>query len=129
MEKTKSFEELIVWQKAHQFVLQVYQITSKFPREEQFGLTSQLRRAAISIPANIVEGYSKKGTKDKLRMMNISQGSLSECKYYLMLAKDLRYAETNTLSEKLEEVSKLLNGYMRSIKKNSLPSDSSSPNS
>lgn len=118
MEKTKSFEELIVWQKAHQFVLDVYALTQSFPRDEQFGLTSQFRRAAISIAANIAEGYSKKGYRDKLKFFNISQGSLSECRYYLRLAHDLHYAETTELSYTLVEVSKLLSTYMRGILRN-----------
>jgi len=119
MEKSKHFTELIVWQKAHQFVLKVYALTKQFPKEEMFGLTSQFRRASISIAANIAEGYSKKGTKDKIRFLNISQGSLSECKYYLRLTKDLQYANVDQLEIDLEEVSKLLNAYSRGISKNS----------
>lgn len=119
MEKSKHFEELIVWQKAHQFVLKVNALTKEFPKEEQFGLTSQFRRAAISMAANIVEGYSKKGLKDKIRYLNISQGSLSECQYYLRLTKDLNYALVEKFGMDLEEVSKLLNAYSRGISKNS----------
>jgi len=118
MEKTNHFEQLIVWQKAHQFVLNVYSITKQFPKEELFGLTSQFRRAAISIPANIAEGYSKKGAKDKMRFLNIAQGSLSECQYYLRLTKDLKYANVDQRELDLEEVSKLLNAYSRGISKN-----------
>lgn len=83
MEPTKRFNELIVWQKAHQFVLNIYAMSSKFPKEEIYGLTSQFRRAAISIAANIAEGYAKKGKADKLRFFNIAQGSLEEYRYYL----------------------------------------------
>jgi four helix bundle protein len=126
MQKTNHFEQLIVWQKAHQFVLNVYSITKQFPKEELFGLTSQFRRAAISIPANISEGYSKKGTKDKMRFLNIAQGSLSECQYYLILTNDLKYADVTQLEIDLEEVSKLLNAYSRGILKNST-SNSSTP--
>jgi four helix bundle protein len=119
MEKTKDFTELIVWQKAHQFVLEVYIMTKQFPREELFGITSQLRRAAISIAANIAEGYSKRAVKDKMRFLNIAQGSLSECRYYLILTRDLKYF-TGTIAEGiLEQVSKLLNSYRRVIDKNS----------
>jgi four helix bundle protein len=110
---------LIVWQKAHQFVLSVYSLTKQFPKEEQFGLTSQFRRAFVSIAANIVEGYSKRGLKDKVRFLNIAQGSLSECEYYLRLTKDLLYGEVEQLEMDIEEVSKLLNSYSRAIKKNS----------
>jgi four helix bundle protein len=127
MQKTNHFEQLIVWQKAHQFVLNVYSITKQFPKEELFGLTSQFRRAAISIPANIAEGYSKKGAKDKMRFLNIAQGSLSECQYYLRLSKDLKYVDVIQLEVDLEEVSKLLNAYSRGISKNSRILASSSP--
>lgn len=113
--KSKSFKELIVWQKAHQFVLAVYKLTKSFPREELFGLTSQFRRAAVSIPANIAEGYSKRGKADKVKFLNISEGSLEECKYYLLLTDDLEYAKTNKENELAEEVSKLLNAYSNKI--------------
>jgi four helix bundle protein len=113
--KSKSFKELIVWQKAHQFVLAVYKLTKSFPREELFGLTSQFRRAAVSIPANISEGYRKRGKADKVKFLNISEGSLEECKYYLLLTDDLEYAKTNKENELAEEVSKLLNAYSNKI--------------
>jgi S23 ribosomal protein. len=75
-EKAKTFRDLIVWQKAHQFVISVYQATEFFPNKEIYGLTSQFRRAAVSIPANIEEGFKKTGKSDKFRFMNIAQGSL-----------------------------------------------------
>lgn len=112
---SKSFKELIVWQKAHQFVLAVYKMTKSFPKEEIFGLTSQFRRAAISIPANIAEGYRKRGRADKARFFNISEGSLEECKYYLILTKDLGYESIDQENELAEEVSKLLNAYSNKI--------------
>ena len=115
MELAKTFRDLIVWQKAHQYVLSVYKFTKTFPREEQFVLTSQYRRAAISIAANIVEGFKKKGKKDKLRFFNIAQGSLEECRYYEILSKDLEYGDTIPLSLALEEVSKLLDAYIKKI--------------
>ncbi|PKL83551.1 MAG: four helix bundle protein [Ignavibacteriae bacterium HGW-Ignavibacteriae-3] len=114
--KTKSFQELIVWQKAHQFVLSVYRITKFFPKEELFGLTSQFRRAAVSIAANIAEGFRKNGKLDKLRFYNIAQGSVEECRYYLLLTRDLDYADTSNLVLLLEEVSKILNSYMAKIR-------------
>jgi len=113
--KTKSFQELIVWQKAHQFVLEVYKMTKTFPKEELFGLTSQFRRAAISIPANIAEGYRKRGKPDKARFLNISEGSLEECKYYLILVKDLGYSEIKNENGLAEEISKILNAYSNKI--------------
>jgi four helix bundle protein len=111
----KNFEQLIVWQKAHQFVLGAYRFTENFPRHEIYGLTSQLRRAAVSIPANIAEGFKKRGRADKVRFMNIAQGSLEECRYYLILAKDLNYGDTPQLQPQLEEVSKLLEAYASKI--------------
>jgi four helix bundle protein len=111
----RNFQDLIVWQKAHQFVLGVYRISKRFPREEIYGLTSQFRRAAISIPANIAEGFKKKGRPDKVRFMNIAQGSLEECRYYLILANDLGYGDTAQLFGRLEEVSKLLGSYSAAI--------------
>ena len=116
--KTKSFEELLVWQKAHSFVLRVYRLTSEFPKSEQFGLTSQFRRATVSIPANIAEGYKKKGKPDKLRFFNIAQGSLEECRYYIILSRDLNYIsdkDAKELTSELIEVSVLLNSYCNAI--------------
>lgn len=115
MNKSKSFQDLIVWQKAHQFVLKIYSITKNFPKEELFGLTSQLRRASVSIPANIAEGFKKRSKLDKGRFYNISQGSIEECKYYLILASDLNYYQTNDILKDLEEISKLLNSYSNSM--------------
>jgi four helix bundle protein len=111
----KSFQDLIVWQKAHQFVLSVYRFNKEFPKTEIYGLTSQFRQAAISIAANIAEGFKKKSPADKLRFFNISQGSLEECRYYLILAKDLNYGDSTSLISQLEEVSKLLIGYSTKI--------------
>ncbi len=116
MGKAKNFTELIVWQKAHKFVLEVYEITSKFPKSETYGLTSQFRRAAISIASNISEGFAKKGIADKLRYYNIAEGSIQECKYYIILSRDLNYFHNEEVAELLEEVSKLLGSYMKVIK-------------
>ena len=116
MQPAKSFRDLIVWQKAHQFVLAVYRITrSGFPREEIYGLTSQFRRAAVSIAANIAEGFRKQSKTDKARMLNISEGSLEECRYYLILAKDLEYMNDDTLWNLTEEIGRLLTAYRRSL--------------
>ncbi|MDT4896082.1 MAG: hypothetical protein QOH25_1159 [Acidobacteriota bacterium] len=108
----KNFQDLLVWQKAHQFVLSVYHYSDYFPQKEIYGLTSQFRRAAISIPANIAEGFKKKGKIDKARFMNIAQGSLEECRYYLILAKDLGYGDNPELMPLLEEVGKMLGKYI-----------------
>jgi len=89
----RTFQELLVWQKAHQFVLAVYALTPAFPKQETYGLSQQLRRAAVSIPANIAEGFRRRGKADKARFMNFAEGSLEECRYYLILAKDLEYGD------------------------------------
>jgi four helix bundle protein len=117
MEKpcAKSFQDLIVWQKAHQFVLSVYCFSEGFPKKESYGLTSQIRRGGISIPANIAEGFKKRTKADKFRFMNIAQGSVEECRYYLILAKDLGYGDSMGLLAHLEEVSKMLHAYSSSI--------------
>jgi four helix bundle protein len=116
MSKTaKTFKELVVWQKAHEFVLAVYHLTAEFPSTEIYCLTSQVRRAAISIAANIAEGFKKRGLKDKTKFFNIAQGSLEECRYYLVLAQDLGYADTENLEIFLEEVSKLLSAYSLAV--------------
>lgn len=115
---TYSFENIIAWQKAHSFVLLVYRITRHFPEEEKYGLTSQFRRAAISIEANIAEGYKKLSKADKLRFFNISQGSLEECRDYNILSRDLGYLYQNefeSLHCSIEEASKFLNSYCRAI--------------
>jgi len=119
--KAISFMNLQVWQQAHTFVLDVYRVSENFPKSELFGLTSQFRRAVVSIAANIAEGYKKTGKADKLRFFNIAQGSLEECRYYIILSKDLNYINEqikNELVTKIEEVSKLLNGYCRKILNN-----------
>lgn len=115
---SKSFEDLVVWKKAHNFVLSVYKATASFPKEELYGLTSQFRRAAISIPSNISEGYKKKGKLDKLRFYNVSQGSLEECRYYIIPSKDLGYISEEvkgTLLKSIVDVSLLLNSYCKAI--------------
>ncbi len=111
----KSFQDLVVWQKAHAFVLQIYAGTRTFPKEERYGLTSQFRRAAVSIPANIAEGFRKKSSQDKARFLNISEGSLEECRYYLILAHDLGYLDKSLLWGQSEEVGRLLNAYRSAI--------------
>jgi four helix bundle protein len=120
--KTRTFEDLVVWQKAHQYVLRIYEHTQAFPKSELFGLTSQMRRAATSIPANIAEGYKKRGAKDKIRLLNVAQGSLEESRYYLILARDLQYIDPIDLRPSLEEVSRLLEAYIKGIERNQRPS-------
>ena len=97
--KSRTFEDLIVWQKAHDFVLKVYEFTAKFPKEELYGLSSQFRRAAVSVPANIAEGFRKNGIKDKIRFYNIAEGSINECFYYIRLSSDLHYGNGDSLHD------------------------------
>ena len=114
-----TFKDLIVWQKSHQLVLKIYELTKLFPREEIYGLTSQIRRAAYSIPSNIVEGKKKKTIPHQLSFINIAEGSLEEVKYFLILSKDLNYIEENKFNELIkdaEEIGKLINGYEKFIK-------------
>ena len=118
---TYSFENIIAWQKAHAFVLLTYRVTGHFPKDEIFGLTSQFRRAAVSIEANIAEGYKKLGKADKLRFFNISQGSLEECRDYIILSRDLGYIsliEFEELHNSIETASKFLNSYCKAIVNN-----------
>jgi four helix bundle protein len=111
----KTFRDLIVWQKSHALTLSVYQLSASFPKTEMFGLTSQLRRAAVSVAANIAEGFKRRGGRDKARFLDIAQASLEECRYYLILAADLGYAETTPAMSLLEEASRCLEGYMQRI--------------
>lgn len=113
--KAKSFREVETWKKAHQWVLEIYKLTEGFPRHEMFGLTSQLRRAAVSVPANIAEGFKRQGKGDKIRFYNIAQASLEECRYYLILSNDLSYANTDDLAGKLDEISRMLDSYITAI--------------
>lgn len=115
---SKSFEDVGVWKRAHAWVLGIYGLTEEFPKREIFGLTSQLRRAAVSVPANFAEGFKKRGLADKLRYYNIAQGSLEECRYYLILARDLEYGQVDNLMGDLEETSRMQDGYMNALKRN-----------
>ena len=102
-----------MWRKAHQLVLAVYSFTKTFPKEETYGLALQMRRAAVSVPANIAEGFRRRGKADKARYMNMAEASLEESRYYLILAQDLGY--TSSLTTSVEEVSRLLNAYAKAI--------------
>ncbi len=120
------FSKIIAWQKAHDFVLSVYEAAKGFPPCEQHGLWSQFTRAAVSVPANIAEGSRKISKADKLRFLNISQGSLDECRYYIILARDLHYISERTyqmLDYKANGVSWFLNAYGEGIKNNAAIKD------
>ena len=114
----KTFQDLLVWEKGHNLVLEVYKMTKFFPREEQFGLTSQIRRSCISICANIAEGY-RKSSNDFCRYLDIAQGSLEETKYHLILSRDLGYLKIDQYKQMFdctEEVGKMLNGLKQKIR-------------
>ena len=119
MSKILSFEDLTVWQKSHQLALEIYKATKSFPPEEKFGLVSQMKRAAVSVPANIAEGFKRRGTRDKINFYNISQSSLNELQYYMILIKDLKYSEKiEKIKLLIEEIGKMLNGLIVSIETN-----------
>jgi len=115
----KSFKDLKVWQKAHELALLIYRLTTKFPNEERFGLTSQMRRAAISVPSNIEEGFQRSYKKVSINFYDIADGSLEELKYQLLLSKDLKYItldEYNNALSLSEEVSKMLSSWSKTQK-------------
>src|SRR6516162_4138492 len=111
----RSFRDLRVWQKAHEFVLAVYRYSESFPEREKYGLAHQLRRAAVSIPANIAEGFGKRSPAEKARFLNIAEGSVEECRYYLILCQDLSCCQNDMLITTLKETTKLLNDYSSAI--------------
>ena len=112
----KDFEDLIVWQKAHKVVLSIYRFTATFPKTETYGITSQLKRAAVSVPANIAEGFKKRSKLDKARFYNIAQGSLEECRYYLILVRDLDIGDPGRIQDDIQEVKGLLGSYVQKIR-------------
>lgn len=119
MDKVKSFTDLITWKKAHELVIMVYNVSSAFPKEEMFGLTSQIRRSAVSISSNIAEGFSRNSPKDKLQFYCIAQGSLTELQDQLLIARDVKYINPkifNDLADKSITVNKLINGLIKKIK-------------
>jgi len=119
MNKITTFKDLIVWKKSHLLTLEVYKAVASFPRYEEFGLSSQMRRCSSSVPSNIAEGFKKKTTKDSVHFYNIAGCSLEELKYQLILARDLDYIQKEKykeLNNVAEEVSKLLCGWIKSQK-------------
>jgi four helix bundle protein len=120
MEAAKSFKDLIVWRKAHEHVLSVYALTGNFPKDELYGLTAQMRRAAVSVAANIVEGFKKSSAAEKLRFFNIAEGSLEECRYYAVLARDLSYGTDPAIESLQDDVGKLISGYAAGIRRRRL---------
>jgi len=116
MDKIKTFEDLTVWKKSHDLALEIYRITKDFPSEEKFGLVLQMRRAVVSVPANIAEGFKRRGPKDKTHFYNISQGSLSELQYYSILVRDLGFrVNLDKINSLILEIGKMLNGLITII--------------
>jgi four helix bundle protein len=113
----KTFRDIIAWQKAHELVLIIYKAVKYLPSEERYNLISQMLRAAVSVAANIAEGFCRIGLADSLKFYNIAEASLGELKYYIILCRDLNYfndAQYNYLNSKAEEVGKVLNGWIKS---------------
>jgi four helix bundle protein len=113
---SRTFEDIELWRLAHTWVFDVYRFSDGFPKQGLFGLTSQLRRAAVSVPANFAEGFKKLGLAGKIRFYNIAQGPLEECKYYFILARDLNYGDVTELRDRADQISRMLGAYMRSIR-------------
>lgn len=117
--KISAFTDLIAWQKGHEFVIGIYRITKSFPSDERFGLTNQMRRAAVSVTSNISEGFGRKPQKEKLQFFYYSSGSLTELKNQLLIAKDIGYIgsdETNKLLGLADETHKLLYGLIKKVR-------------
>jgi four helix bundle protein len=117
LESARSFRDLLIWRKSHALVLSVYKLTVNFPRHETYAVTNQLQRAAVSVPANIAEGFKRRGKPDKARFLNMAQASLEECRYLLILVKDLGYADTEANLLQLDEASRLLARYTNQVLK------------
>ncbi|MDD5459101.1 MAG: four helix bundle protein [Phycisphaerae bacterium] len=114
----RDFKELKVWQKSHDLVLEIYKATKSFPREELYSLTSQLKRAVVSVPGNIAEGAGRNGKSELKHFMTVANGSLSEAEYYVLLSLDLEYISKSgfaRINEKIIEVKKMLSAYIRKV--------------
>ena len=117
----KNYRELNVWQKSYELCLKIYQITAKFPNEEKYGLTSQIRRSVVSIPSNIAEGYGRKTTLDYIRMLYISYGSVCELETQILLAGDLGFidkGEWDIVKKDIAEIERMLKGLIKSLETN-----------
>jgi four helix bundle protein len=118
-EKLKTYKDLISWQKSYNLCLFIHKKTQTFPKSEQYGLTSQLNRSALSVPSNIAEGYTRFGTSEYLRFLYIAYASLAELETQLFLAKDLNYLKQNdfdTIIEMYKEVQRIMYGLIKSLK-------------
>lgn len=118
-EKIRSFTDLKVWQEGHRFVVQIIKETRKFPKDEQYALANQMRRAAVSITSNIAEGFGRQGAKEKIQFYYMSQGSLTEIKNQLLIARDVEYINENSfknLADQINQVHRLLQGLISKTK-------------
>jgi four helix bundle protein len=116
--KMRDFKELKVWQKAHRFVLEVYQQSRSFPQDERFGLAAHLHRSAISVPSNIAEGCGRDSEREFARFLSIAAGSASETEYQLLLARDLGYLPHEAhqrLDDQVNEVKRMLNSFLQKL--------------
>jgi len=111
------YKNLIVWQKAHEFAISIYKLSEEFPINEKFGITSQIRRAALSVPTNIVEGYGRRSKSELSRFIDIARGSLAEAEYLLEFSKELGYIKKDITGIKslIEQVSKLLWNFQKKL--------------
>ncbi len=112
----RSFEDLVIWQKSHLIALRVYRLTTAFPKSELYGLTSQMRRAAVSVAANIAEGFKRRQRPDKARLMNIAESSLEELRYYFILSRDLEYMPKEEQWQDVEELVRILGAYTSTLR-------------
>jgi four helix bundle protein len=116
--KIVSFRGLEVWKESHALVLDIYGLTKELPAEERFGLSSQMRRSAVSVPANVAEEFKRKGKNDKCNFYNMAAASLEELRYYLILVRDLGYIkDIDVLEEKCAQVARMLTGLAKSVMK------------
>ncbi len=118
MYRIETFQDLKVWQKSHTLILEIYKLTKRFPNDEKFGIISQIRRSTVSIATNIVEGQKRKSTKDYLHFLNLSNSSLEETKYLLLLSRDLNYVDHEhyeMLINYCNEIGRMLSGLRKSL--------------
>jgi four helix bundle protein len=116
--KIRSFKDLQAWQRAHDLAIQTYVLTKKFPKEELFGIVNQMRRAAVSVPSNIAEGFSRNSSKEKSQFYAISKGSLTELESQFLIARDLGYISTQEFADidsKIDRVGKIITGLAKTV--------------
>jgi four helix bundle protein len=118
-EKIRKFTDLVVWQEGHKLVLMIYKITEDFPKQEKYGLTDQMRRAAVSITSNIAEGFSRKSSKEKYQFYNTAKSSITELQNQLLIAKDIKYISKESFNQIAEQsiiIHKCINGLLKATR-------------